>query len=157
VKVLVCDVIHPLVVCGPSTDVTVTLLQLSVAVAVPRALLISCPTGLQMNSVVPVAVITGAWVSTVHDTVLDAVDVFPQASIAVHVRVCVRLHPLLVTAPSEGVIVGMPHASVAVPVPNAASICAAVGLHPAFNVVPDVEMLGGVLSTSVIVCDTVAL
>ena len=109
------------------------------------------------NNAVPVAVITGGCVSTVHVTVLAAVEVFPQASVAVHVLVCVRLQPLVVTAPSENPILGVPHASVAVAVPRAASICAAVGLHPGFNVVPDVVMVGGILSTREIVWLTVAL
>ena len=134
------------------------MLQLSVAVALPRAALSVGGFGVpHKNSVVPVAVIPGDCVSTVHETVLDAVDVFPQASTAVHVRVCARLHPLVVTAPSAKLIVGVPQASVAVPVPSAASICAGVGLHPAFKVVPEVLMLGGVLSTSVIIWVTIAL
>jgi len=138
--------------------VGVTLPQLSVAVALPRAALSVGGLGLpHRNSVVPVAVITGACVSTVQVTVLEAVDVFPHASTAVHVLVCVRLHPLLVIAPSDGVTVGVPHASVAVAVPSAASICAAVGLHPGLNVVPDVVIAGGVLSTTVIVWLTVPL
>jgi hypothetical protein len=50
------------------------------------------------------------------------VDVLPQKSLAVHVLVCVRAQPSLVTLPSLEVTVGMPQASVAVAVPSAASI-----------------------------------
>ena len=42
----------------------------------------------------------GGVTSCVHVTVLDAVDVLPQKSLAVNVLVCERPHPLLVTTPS---------------------------------------------------------
>ena len=54
---------------------------------------------------VPVVVITGGTVSSVQVAVLEAVDVLPQPSVTVHVLVCEREHPLLVTAPSVPVIV----------------------------------------------------
>ena len=71
--------------------------------------------------------------------VRDALEVFPHASLANHVLVCVRKHPLLPTAPVLGVGVTAPQLSVAVAVPKAASIVAADGLHPRsalFAVVP---------------------
>ena len=61
--------------------------------------------------------------------VCDAVDELPHASIAVHVLVCERLHPVEPTVPSLGVAVTLPQASVAVAVPSAASIAAEDGLQ----------------------------
>src|SRR5205085_573458 len=79
--------------------------------------------------VVPVAVIVGAVRSNVQLTVLAAVELLPQASVAVQVLVCDLEHPLLTTAPSVDVTVGELQPSVAVAVPSEASICAVVGLH----------------------------
>ena len=39
---------------------------------------------------------TGEVLSFDHDTVLDVVDVLPHASVAVHVLVCVVMHPTVV-------------------------------------------------------------
>jgi hypothetical protein len=70
--------------------------QASLAVAVPKALLISPADGLHPSVVVvPPVVITGGVRSAVHVTVLDAVAVLPQASLAVNVLVCEREHPVL--------------------------------------------------------------
>ena len=64
VKVLVCVVLQPDVDWGPSACVTVGVLQLSVAVALPSAALIVGGLGLpHKNNDVPVAVIDGACVS----------------------------------------------------------------------------------------------
>ena len=41
-----------------------------------------------------VLVNTGGVISEIHVTVLDAVELLPQASLAVNVLVCVRLQPL---------------------------------------------------------------
>ena len=72
----------------PSLEVIVALPQPSVAEAVPSALLISAVDGLHPSVVVvPPVTITGAVLSAVHVTVLEAVDVLPQASLAVHVLV----------------------------------------------------------------------
>ena len=60
--------------------------------------------------------------STVQLTVRDIADVLLQASVAVNVLVCERLHPVVVTVPSIEVTVEAPHPSVAVAVPSAASI-----------------------------------
>jgi hypothetical protein len=63
-------------------------LQASVAVAVPSALLISAPEGLHPSDVVvPPVVIDGAVTSTIQVTVRAAVAVLPQASRAVQVLV----------------------------------------------------------------------
>ena len=77
---------HPLTDTVPVDGVAVTGPQLSVAVAVPSAESIAPAVGEQPKvSVVPVAVITGASVSTVQETVLDTViEVLPYASVAVH-------------------------------------------------------------------------
>src|SRR5262245_34837984 len=58
------------------------------------------------------------------------VAALPHTSFTDHVRVCERLHPFSVTGPSSDVGVTSPQLSVAVAVPSAASICAALGLHP---------------------------
>ena len=57
----------------------------------------------------------------------------PHASIAVNVLVCVRMHPLVNTAPSLFVIVGVLHASDAVAPSSAPVIEAAAGLQPRFT------------------------
>jgi hypothetical protein len=73
--------------------------------------------------------IVGGVGSAVHVTVLDVVDVLPQKSLAVKVLVWLLEQDELETAPSVAVTVGMPHASVAVAVPSAASTSDTVGLH----------------------------
>src|SRR5688572_3958499 len=159
VNVLVCERLHPLLVTLPSLEDTVGTPQASVAVAVPSALLRSLAAGLHPSVVVvPPVVSTGAVRSTVHVTVLEAVAVLPQASIAVHVLVCERLHPLLLTLPSLEDTVGTPHASVAVAVPSALLISLAAGLHPSVVVVPPVVITGAVTSAvHVTVLDAVAV
>jgi hypothetical protein len=147
VNVLVCVCVH-VPVTGPSVnEILVTAPQASVAVAVPRAASIRPAAGLHASvSVVPVAVITGGVRSEVQVTVLEVVALLPQASIAVNVLVCERLHPLEPTIPSEEFIVGIPHASVADAVPRAALISAAVGLHPGIGICV-IVIVGGVTST----------
>jgi hypothetical protein len=133
---------------APSLEDNVGVLQASVAVAVPSALLISPAVGLQPSEVVvPPVVIAGGVTSTIHVTVLDAVDVLPHASIAVHVLVCERLQTVLVTGPSLEDNVGVLHTSVAVAVPSALLISPADGLQPSEVVVPPVVIAGGVTST----------
>ena len=80
---------------APSVEVTVGVPQASVAVAVPSAALIVAEVGLQFNVVAaPVAVIVGAVTSSVQVAVRELVDVLLHPSIAVHVLVCERKHPL---------------------------------------------------------------
>ena len=131
----------------------------SVAVAVPRAALISAEDGLHPNVVVvPPVVIDGIALSANHVIVLDAVAVLPQASLAVNVLVCEREQLVLVILPSLDVIVVLPHASVADAVPRAALISAAFGLQPSVVVVPPVVNDGTALSAvHVIVLDAVAV
>ena len=120
--------------------------QASVAVAVPRAPLIVAVDGLHPSDVAPpVAVMVGDVISTVQVAVLDTVAVLLQASVAVHVLVCERTHPLLLTDPSVEVTVGVPQASVAVAVPSAASMAAVDGLHSVIAV-PVAVIVGAVLS-----------
>ena len=69
-----------------SLVVIVTGPHASVAVAEPRAALISEAEGLQPRVVaVPDAVIVGGVTSAVHDTVLEVVALLPHASTAVNV------------------------------------------------------------------------
>src|SRR4029453_5869 len=107
---------------------------------------------------VPPVVNTGGVRSAIQFTVLDAVDVLPQKSLAVHVLVCVREQPSLVTLPSLEDTVGTPQASVAIAVPNAPLISPAEGLHPSDVPVPPVVNTGGVASAvHVTVRDAVAV
>jgi len=124
--------------------------QASVAVAPPNAASISAEVGLQPRAEpLPVAVIVGVVRSAVHVIVREVVDVFPQTSVAVKVLVWDRTHPLLTIAPSAVVIVGVPHASVAVAFPNAAFIAAEVGLHAKIPLagLPVAVIAGAVTST----------
>ena len=118
---------------APSVEFGVTDPQLSVAVAVPKAASIVAGKGLQPGMApfagVPVAVITGALKSNVQLAVREVLDVFPQASVAVHVLVCERKHPVLVTAPSVDDGVTVPQLSLAVAAPNAVLIAADDGLQ----------------------------
>ena len=72
------------------------------------------------------------------------VAVLPQALVAVNVLVCEREQPSLRILPVVHVTVGVPQASVADALPNAASIAAEVGLHPSapFAGVPDAVIAG---------------
>ena len=127
VNVLVLARLHPSLTTGPSEDVMVTEPQAFVAVAEPSEP--SGLAGLQPRFTSPkVPVNVAALPPLIHLTVLDMVDVLPQASLAVNVLVLEKLHPLLTTLPSLDVIVTAPHASVAVAVPSDASGLA--GLHP---------------------------
>src|SRR5678816_3692816 len=99
----------------------------------------------------PLVVITGAVLSSVHVAVREAVEVLPQASRAVNVLVCERSQPVLVILLLVNVTVGVPQASVAVAVPNAPSITEELGLQPRARGLPLVVITGAVLS-SVHVC-----
>jgi hypothetical protein len=148
VHVLVCALLHPLLTTLPSVDVIVGVPQASVAVAVPSAPFIVAVDGLHPSaSALPVAVSVGDVISKVQVEVLDMVEVLPQPSVAVHVLVCVLLHPLLTTLPSVDVTVGVPQASVAVAVPRAPSIVAVEGLHPSASTSPVAVSVGAVTSS----------
>jgi hypothetical protein len=130
VNILVCDLLQvPLT--ASSDEVIVVVAHASVAVAVPNAEIIADEVGLQPNATFeyePVKV--GEVTSDVHKIVREAVAELPQASMAVNVLVCERAQTLLITEPSDEVIVDVAHASVAVAVPNAEVIADEVGLHP---------------------------
>ena len=136
INVLVCDSVHPTVETVPSLCVIVGAPHASVAVAEPNAVFIADRVGLQPRVVLLyVPVNTGDVTSLVHVTVLEAVDVLLQASVAVKVLVCDLVQPTVVIDPSNEVIVGVPHPSLAVAKPSAAPIAAPVGLHPMLIVV----------------------
>src|SRR6185369_1230931 len=156
-QVRVCEREHPVAVTVEVVAEGVTGPQASVAVAVPSAASITAGVGLQPRvSVVPVAVITGAIVSSVQVMVLDTASAaLLQASVAFHVRVCEREHPVAVTVPVVAEGVTGPQASVAVAVPSAASIAADEGLHPNVKVVPVAVITGAIVSNvQVMVLDT---
>ena len=135
---------------GPSLEVTVGVLQPSVAVADPRAALISPTVELQPSvKVVPVAVIVGGDTSLIHVTVLETVVELPQPSIAVNVLVCDLKHPSEITASSLDVNVGAPQASEAVAEPSAALMSETSGLQPNAVAVPFAVIVGVVLSVTV--------
>jgi len=89
VNVLICEALHALVVIGPSVKLITGILQAAVAVAEPRAAVISEAAGLQPSvTSVYEPVKTGGVLSAVQVTVLAAVAELPQPSEAVKVLVC---------------------------------------------------------------------
>src|SRR5678815_1062978 len=135
VNVLVCDRLQPSVTTAPVVVSNVGAAHASNAEATPSAALISSGSGLQPRFNEPPLTVNKGGVRSVNQfTILDAVDILPQSSIAVNVLVWVRLHPLLIIAPSDDTSIGMPQASVAVPTPSAAVIEDAAGLQPRFTV-----------------------
>ena len=125
--VLVCDFKHPPVT-AESTKLGVPTLQLSVAVALPNAPLISAALGLHPNdNVVPVATITGATVSLVQVNVRVQVFVSPHA-VAEKVNICCLLH-VPVIAPASQVTVTGPHELLAVIAPPNGAVPLAIVAH----------------------------
>src|SRR6187399_857050 len=159
VKVLVCDALHEVVVTGPSETITAGVLQAAVAIAEPRAALISVADGLQPRvATAPVIIIAGGLGTLVHVTVVEAVAVLPQASVAVNVLVLEALHDVVAIAPSVDVTDAVPQPSEAVAVPSAAVISEAAGLQPRVVTAPVIVITGGFLSaTHVIVLEVVAV
>ena len=130
-NVLVFDRLQPLATTAPVVVSSVGAAHASNAEATPSAALISTVSGLQPRFNEPPLMVNKGGVKSVDQfTVLDAVDILAQASMAVNVLVCVRLHPLLTIAPSEDTSVGAAQASVAVAPPRAAVIENAGGLQP---------------------------
>jgi hypothetical protein len=132
VHVLVTEWVHPDPVSAPNVPVAVKPEeQLSVTLAVPKALSISVAVGLHIAMVVgEVSVITGLVVSLVKLTVCEAVPVLPHASVTVHVLVTECMHPDPVSAPNVPVAVSpAEQLSVTLAVPNALPISVADGLH----------------------------
>ena len=93
------------VTAAPSEEVIVTALHASVALAEPSAAVISEAVGLQSRVVAGCAVITGAVLSAVQVTVVEAVAELPQPSTAVNVLVWLTEQLSVTAAPSEEVIV----------------------------------------------------
>ena len=87
-NVLTCEKAQPLEVTAPSVNVTIGVLQAAVAVADPRAAVISEAEGLQPRvREGGVIIIVGALGVLSHVTVLTAVAELPQPSMAVNVLV----------------------------------------------------------------------
>jgi hypothetical protein len=144
VKVLVCDAEQEVVTTGPSLTVTAGVPQAAVAVAEPRAAEISEADGLQPSvATAPVIIIVGGLGALVQVTVVDAVAVLPQASVATNVLVLEALHDVVDIAPSLDVIDAVPQPSEAVAVPSAALISEADGLQPRVAVAPVIVITGG--------------
>jgi hypothetical protein len=144
VKVLVCEAEHEVVVTGPSETVTDGVLHAAVAVAEPRAALISEAEGLQPSAgVTPVIIIVGGLGAFVQVTVVEAVAVLPQASVATKVLVCDAEHDVVDIAPSLDVTDAVPQPSEAAAVPRAAAISEADGLQPRVVTAPVIVMTGG--------------
>ena len=144
VKVLVCEAEHEVVVIGPSETVTDGVLQAAVAVAEPSAALISVADGLHPSvATAPVIIIAGGLGVFVHVTVVEAVAVLPQASIATNVLVLEAEQEVVDIVPSVAVTDAVPHPSEAVAVPRAAAISEAVGLQPRVVTAPVIVMTGG--------------
>src|SRR6187549_4122222 len=128
-NVLVCEALHEVVVTGPSETITAGVLQAAVAVAEPSAALISEADGLQPSvATAPVIIIAGGLGALVQLTVVEAVAVLPQASMAEYVLVREAEHEVVTIVPSLNDRVGIPHPSVADAVPSAALIADEVGL-----------------------------
>src|SRR4029078_8036566 len=133
---------QPLDCTAPSVTVTAGVPHAAVAVADPRAALISAAEGLQPRvGIAPVIIIAGGLGALVQVTVLEVVAVLQQASSAVNVLVCEALQDVVEISPSLEVMVGVPQASVAVAVPRAAAIRPAAGLQASVNVVPVAVMV----------------
>jgi len=144
VNVLVCEALHEVVVTGPSETVTDGVLQAAVAVAEPRAALISVADGLQPSvATAPVIIIVGGLGVFVHVTVVEAVAVLPQASTAENVLVLEAEQEVVDIVPSLAVTDAVSHPSEAVAVPRAAAISEAEGLQPRVVTAPVIVMNGG--------------
>jgi hypothetical protein len=136
VNVLSCDLKHPLLLIAPSVNVTTGVLHAAVAVAEPRAAVISEAEGLQPRVTVAGIIITEGGLGALSQvTVLVTVAVLPHPSTAVKVLVCEEEQVVVDTAPSVNDIVGEPQASVAVAEPKAAAISEAEGLQPSGTLV----------------------
>ena len=132
---------------APSVNVTIGVLQAAVAVADPSAASIAATEGLQPRvTEAGIIIRVGALGVLSQVTVLDVVALLPQPSTAVNVLVCEEEQLVVVTDPSVAVILTALHASVAVAVPSAASIAAAVGLQPSDVAVPVAVITGGTRS-----------
>ena len=143
-NVLVCEAEQPLDCTGPSVTVTAGDPQAAVAVAEPSAATISEADGLQPSvATAPVIIMVGGLGTLAHVTVVEAVAVLPQASMATNVLVLEALHDVVDTAPSLDVTDAVLQPSVAVAVPSAAAIAEAGGLQPRVVTAPVIVITGG--------------
>jgi hypothetical protein len=144
VKVLVCDAEQEVVTTGPSETVTAGVPQAAVAVAVPSAAFISEADGLQPRvATAPVIIIVGGLGALVQVTVVEAVAVLPQASMATNVLVLEAEQEVVEIAPSVAETDAVLQPSVAVAVPSAALISEADGLQPSVVTAPVIVITGG--------------
>ena len=143
-KVLVCEAEQPLDCTGPSVTITAGDPHAAVAVAEPRAALISEAVGLQPSvATAPVIIIAGGLGTLVHVTVVKAVAVLPQASTAINVLVSDAEQEVVVIVPSVAETDAALQPSVAVAVPSAADISEADGLQPRVGIAPVIVITGG--------------
>ena len=143
-KVLVCEAEQPLDCTGPSVTVTAGDPHAAVAVAEPRAALISEAEGLQPRfATAPVIIMVGGLGTLVHVTVVEAVAVLPQASTAINVLVSDAEHEVVVIVPSVAETDAVLQPSEAVAVPSAAAISEAKGLQPRVGIAPVIVITGG--------------
>ena len=143
-NVLVFEAEQPLDCTGPSVTVTAGDPHAAVAVAEPRAALISEADGLQPRvATAPVIIMVGGLGTLVHVTVVEAVAVLPQASTAVNVLVCEAEHEVVDIVPSVDETDAVLQPSVAVAVPSAAVISEADGLQPRVVTAPVIVITGG--------------
>jgi len=130
---------------SPSETLTAGVPQAAVAVADPKAALISAAEGLQPRvGTAPVIIIAGGLGALVQLTVVEAVAVLPQASMAEYVLVSEAEQEVVTIVPSLNDSVGVPQPSVADAVPRAAVIADEVGLQPRVVIAPVMVIDGGV-------------
>src|SRR6187399_169378 len=112
-NVLTCEKAQPLDCTGPSVNVTIGVLQAAVAVADPRAAVISEAEGLHPSvTKAGVIIMVGGLGALSQVTVLVIVAELPQPSTAVNILVCEEEQLLVDIAPSVEVILTALHASV---------------------------------------------
>ena len=130
-NVLTCEKAQPLDCTAPSVNVIIGVLHAAVAVADPRAAVISAAEGLHPSvTEAGIIIMVGALGALSQLTVLEVVAELPQPSTAVNILVCEEEQLLVDIAPSVNVIVGVLHASLAEADPSAAVISEAKGLQP---------------------------
>src|SRR5436309_11830806 len=132
VQLLVVENVHPEPVSLPTVPLAVTPLHpLFLPDALPIAAAMSAVVGLHASPEAAASVITGLVVSRVEVTVCEPVPGVTQVSGTVQLLVVENVHPEPVSAPTVPLAVKpLLQLSLTVAPPNAAAICASVGLHP---------------------------
>src|SRR5947199_2031964 len=146
-QVLVIVVVQPLTDVASPKLFTVAAPQASEAVGAVKL-------GVAVHSIValaPVVPIAGGVVSTIVITWLTVAEWLPQASTASQIIVIVVVQPLTDVASLKLFTVAVPQASEAV-----GAVKLGVAVHSIVALAPAAPIVGGVVSTTVIVCDTVA-